>query len=379
MPGSTIFAAPPTFRQSLCWRVCTQLLMSLWISLSLGACGSDDPNNWTIDSGDINDSGLVFRTTHLILDKVNFGQKRRGSFYFENQTDQPLLINRIGPATCGCTTLTLKLPGRPGFEPRELHGGQIDIEIAAGEKAELEVLFDTSRNRKPISRRTDAFAVMVAGARGIRLQYSIDVWTPFWLEPWSVDLGRIGVRQQAKGFASVKGHDASHFSLIVPPEIDGWKFSADPIPGASIDSFNINFQAPDELPLGPFDIKLPIRTDLPDSPELYLSVRGIVVEDLDWSPRKIVLRPKENSATVLFKLHNRAPDHPVELHNVQLTGFPQGLIDIRAETLEAGNRYQVRLSVKSAPTERLEGKLLLRTDFQDRPHIEVPVVVLPRP
>jgi hypothetical protein len=379
MPESTIFSCASWFGQTFPRMRWHKSLLGMLASLTLVACGSAEDPSTPADSSLLTESGLVFANPHLKLERVNFGEKRNGSFYFENQSDHPVTIRRIGPATCGCTTLTLNLPDRPDFEPRELHGGQLYLEIAPGEKGELEVLFDTSRNRKPITTRTDAFAVVVEGFRGFLLQYSIDVWTPFWLEPWSVDLGRIGVRQKATGFASVKGLEASHFQLILPPEIDGWKFWAVPIAGTKIDSFNINFQAPDELPLGPFEVLLPIRTDLLDSPELSLSVRGIVVEDIDWSPRKIVLRPQTEGASAVLQLVNRVPELPIDLENVIISGFPPGLIEIQADVIEVGTLFKIHLWVKQPPSTRLEGKLLLRTTYQDRPHIEVPVVVLPRP
>lgn len=349
-------------------------LLALLLTVLSGSCG--DANGKPV----ISNSGLEVEPMHMTLDRVAFGDSTTGVFHIRNTSDEPKRLLRIGPANCSCTTLTLRLPDRPGFEPRRVNGGQLDIELQPQERAELEVLFDTARNRRPISRRTDSFALIVEGARGVGLQYSVDVWTPFWMEPWSVDLGRVGATARAQGFASVKAHDEEEFDLIVPEEVDGWIIQTKRIPGAAVPSFNLEFQAPDELPIGPFQVHIPVRTDLQQSPELTLQIVGIATPDVDWSPRKVVLRPDENgSSSESVRLNSTSPHTDVVLKVAALSGLPEGLVRVQSDALEVGRSYRVQMDVARAPSERLEGELVLVLDSEDTPQIRIPVVVLPRP
>jgi hypothetical protein len=257
----------------------------------------------------------------------------------------------------------------------------MDLILAAGERAELHVLFDTARNRRPISRRTDAFAIqMEVGTRGILLQYSVDVWTPFWLEPWSLDLGRVGARSRPSGFASIKPHDEDHFEIISPEAVDGWNLNVKTLEGTDAASFSIEFAGPEELPLGPFLVEIPLRTDLMESPTLTLRVMGVAVPDLDWSPRKVVLRPNRlGQASQTVELGSITEHSPVHLKVAALSGLPENVIEIGWETVQEGSTYRIFLDVTEPPTERLEGELLLFVESDDTSQIRIPVVVLPRP
>ncbi len=352
---------------------------SLGIAMALawmliGSCG-DPPSNSTLT-----DSGLEIMPMHMNLERVTFGESTTGVFKIKNASDQPKRLMRIGPANCSCTTLTLHLPDRPNFTPRKVNGGQLDVVLQPKERAELEVLFDTARNRRSVSRRTDSFALIVEGARGMILQYSVDVWTPFWLEPWGLDLGRVGATARAQGFASVKAHDEQDFELIVPKQIDGWEINVRTIEGAAVPSFNIEFQAPEALPIGPFQVSIPVRTDLQHSPELTLQVTGIATPDVDWTPHKVVLRPDaDGKSEQTVNIGSTSATVDVILTTAALTGLPEGLVQVRSEALEAGRSYVVQLDVAQAPAERLEGELLLILDSEDTPQVRIPVVVLPRP
>lgn len=339
-----------------------------------GACGKVETAPVILDSG------LEIDPLHLSLEQVTFGESTTGIFQIRNTSDEPKRIMRIGPANCSCTTLTLHLPDREGFEPRRVNGGQLDIELQPQERAELEVLFDTARNRRPISRRTDSFAVIVEGARGVGLQYSVDVWTPFWMEPWGVDLGRVAATEQARGFASIKAHDEDHFELIVPEEVDGWKIEVKPISSSDVRAYNIEFQAPEALPIGPFTVSIPVRTDLQHSPQLTLQIMGIATPDVDWSPRKVVLRPDEDGkAQVEVSVSCTSLEKEIVLDMAVLSGLPDGLVKVRTHELQPGKSYRVLLDVAQPPAERLQGELLLLLESEDTPQVRIPVVVLPRP
>jgi hypothetical protein len=344
--------------------------------LPLGSCGEQG-------TAQIEDGPVQAVESRILLDPVNFGDSRLGYFTLLNSSDQTQRINRIGPASCSCTSLRLLFPDRAGAQPLELTGREQDIEILPGEQLSIEVRFDTSRLRRSLSRKIDGFAVMVEGARGLTLEYAIDVWTPFWVEPWNVSMDRVGVRERAKGYASVKAHDAeSGFDLIVPELIEGWSVTVREIDSGSAD-FSIEFQAPEELPQGPFDIRVPITTNLPNSPTMTIAVQGIAVPDLDWSPQRLTLAPDANGrAKARVILSTRAPARPLSLRAVIVEGLPEAFANEALKTsstvLKPEQSYAIELELSKPPSERLEAKLILVTDDPDQPRIEIPLVLRPR-
>lgn len=349
------------------------------LCLPLSGCGGSSAD----ETAALEDGPIRVAEARIILDPVAFGESRTGRFQIKNHSDQPQIIDRIGPASCSCTSLRLFFAEREGASPLDLTGRSQEIELSPGETAEIEVTFDSSRLRRHVSRRNDSFAVMVRDARSLVLEYAIDVWTPFWVEPWSVELGRVGVREKATGFAAVKAHDADgDFDLIVPETVDGWTVSTRPGEGGGAD-FVIEFTAPDELPQGPFDVRVPVRTDLPDSPTLTVSVRGIAVPDLDWSPRRIVLMPDANGvATTTVNLVSRAPERALGLRAVVFEGLPADFadgIEASTRTVQPEQAFAIDLSLRRPPSERLEGALVLVTDDPDQPRISIPLVVRTKP
>ena len=358
-------------------RLCT--LLCALLCLPLAGCG--EPANG--ESVALEDGPVRVDQARKVLDPVPFGESREGSFVITNHADEVQIIERIGPASCSCTSLRLRFPDRAEAGVIDLTGRNQEILLEAGESAVIEVTFDSSRLRRPVSRRNDSFAVVVQGSRSLVLEYAIDIWTPFWVEPWSVELGRVGVREKATGFAAVKAHDAeSDFDLIVPETIEGWTTSVRAGEGGAAD-YVIEFTAPDELPQGPFDVRVPIRTDVPDSPTLHVWVRGIAVPDLDWSPQRIVLIPDANGqAAATVNLVSRAVERPLGLRAVVFEGLPADFADgIQAEsrTVTPEQAFAIDLRMTRPPSERLEGALVLVTDDPDQPRISIPLAIRAKP
>jgi hypothetical protein len=355
-----------------------------WFALFLlGSCGQEGTGGPDISAEQLSDGPLQAAESRILLDPVSFGGSRQGFFTLHNTSNQTQWINRIGPANCSCTTLRLLFPDRAGASPLVLTGREQEIEVHPGEELTVEVTFDTSRLRRSVSRKVDLFAVMIDGARGLTLEYAIDVWTPFWVEPWNVAFDRVGVRERAKGYASVKAHDAeSDFDLIVPEQIEGWTVTVRKVETGSAD-FSIEFQAPEELPQGPFDVRVPITSNLPDSPTLTIALQGIAVPDLDWSPQRVTLAPDANGrAKERVILSSRAPTRPLSLRAVIVEGLPAEFANRALKTsttvLKPEQSYAIELELSEAPTERLEAKLVLVTDDPDQPRIEIPLVLRPR-
>jgi hypothetical protein len=349
----------------------------------VAACGSESGSQGGASAATLADAPLEVEEARLILEPVRFGDSRTARYQLRNPSDEAVVLDRVGPASCSCTSLTLHFPQRADAAPIDLTGTQQEIEIQPNEAFEIEVLFDTSRLRRPVSRRTDSFAVMVRGARGMILEYAIDVWTPFWVEPWSVDLDRVGVRERAQGFVSVRAHDADQgFELIVPESVDGWTTNIKTFEGGGAD-FAVEFTAPEELPLGPFDVRIPIRADLPDSPTLTVSVRGVAVPDLDINPKRVTLIPDASGkAQEEVQLISRNPARALGLRAVVVEGLPPEVsahLATSTEILAPEKAFLIRLDLRQAPSERVEGRLVLVTDDPDQPRIDLPLVLRPRP
>lgn len=362
------------------------LLLSLGLAVcaasGLPGCGSGEEE--PVDSGEERVLGPVRpEQARIVLDQVPFGEKVYGRFVVKNHSDEPQIISRIGPVSCGCTTLHLSYPERVGTASIELTGSRQDLELAPGETVHVEVEYDSSRKRRPVSRGTDSFALMVEGQPGEVLEYAVDVWTPFWVEPWSQDLGKIGVRERPSVFVSVKEHDTQSFSLILPEEVDGWTVRVEAAPTAAA-SYIVHFDAPEELPFGPFQLLVPVRTNLANSPEIEVSVTGVVVGDLDWGPKRASLFPAaDGSAKQKFWLASRAPERPLALRNVILEGFPESYsvesLRVHPTTVEAERSYSIEIEMLQAPPQLLEGNLVLITDDENQPRIRIPLTIRPTP
>ena len=358
-------------------------LLACFALLALGGCGQEESNGPQGSTGQLDDGPVQAVETRILLDPVNFGDSGTGYFTLRNSSDQPQRIQRIGPASCSCTSLRLLFPDRAGTPPLELTGREQDIVMQPGEEFSIEVTVDTSRLRRSDSRKIDAFAVMVEGSRGLLLEYRVDIWTPFWVEPWNVNLDRVGVRERAKGYASVKAHDADgDFDLLVPERVEGWSVTVRKMESGGAD-FSIEVQAPEELPQGPFDIRVPITTNLPNSPTITIAVQGIAVPDLDWSPQRLTLAPDANGrAKTRVILSTRAPARPLSLRAVIVEGLPEAFANAALKTsttvLKAEQSYAIELELSKPPSERLEATLILVTDDPDQPRIEIPLVLRPR-
>jgi len=360
------------------WTFCRPLALALGFAAGALSCGADSES-----AAGNNTQGLPSLTiveNRLVLETVTFGQKVESSFELVNESQEPIPVTRIGPGNCSCTTLFLRTGSGEQAQREEMNGLPIDFVVAPGERFWIDVEFDTSRMRRPVSRKTDGFSLLQEGRQGLILEYSADVWTPFWIEPWSLDLGKVGAREKASGFFSVKEHDGKDFDLIFPEYVDGWRFVARRQVSEAGSSFTIELFAPDELPYGPFSVWLPVSCSLPDSPTIDVLVRGVAVEDLAWGPEKIVLRPDGNGeaqATAWLSVRGEMLD--VNLQGVVLQGIPQDIVSAQAHTLKEGRNYSIELSLRTPPAEKLEGTLLLTTNAPDAPVARIPVTVLPLP
>lgn len=316
---------------------------------------------------------LAVTPQFLDLGQVPFGERRAGGWTLENRGARPLEIVRAGPLGCQCANAELVLADGRRVDIGD--GLPISATLAPGGRAELRFQLDTSRYREPISRKVGAVPLLFADAPPLVLQWAVDVWTPFAVEPWDVDLGEIGVRQRAQGRVLVQAHDDEQFGLVVDAEQDGWRVQSRRLSAPDDKAlYELLVTAPPELPEGGFQRSFRFLTDLPGAPPVRFAVRGVAGPDLAISPRRVFLDPARGRREARVELTHRAQGGRVE--RLELTGLPAGLTMVAADPEPAPRRAFLLRWEGAAPAATLRGVLELLTGDAERPRIELPYTVL---
>ncbi len=326
---------------------------------------------------------LEVRPQLLQFDPIPFGGRAEGVYHLRNAGAAPLRIRRIGPTGCGCANPVLELPGRSGPERRlRLDLGPVEVVLQPGEEALLHLTLDTSRFREPVSRRHGSFPIVIEGQPPVVLEYAADIWNPVQVEPWAVDLGRVGVREQPVATVLVKGHDQARFRLLAPEEVDGWRVAAVQVPGGEVDLWRVTVTAPPELPQGPFrqDFRLPL--DVPGALPVRFTVMGVGEPDLVWGPKRLIFPAEGQRLALELTLRLRARGRSLPPPEVELLpegGGDSGL-EVQVRAAEPERSYRIRVTrLAGPPPATRRGILRLHTAWEEQPVIEVPWVLLPVP
>ena len=253
---------------------------------------------------------LDIEPARLSLDTVSFGESTSGIFRLFNPSDQPITIERIGPTSCDCESLQLLFPERPNSPTLRLRGQPIGAVIQPGETVQIKLHFDATRFRQPVSWKSGAFVLAIQGHPATILEYEIDIWNPYWLEPWRVNLGDIGPRTRPWGEVSVRAHDAPHFNLLIPERIRGWEFQAKRHNWNDTTGYTIQFRPPPELPLGPFQEIFEISSDLPESPPVRFWVQGVVKSEIYAVPQSLLFHAQQKEQSI--DLRTRGMDFQID-------------------------------------------------------------------
>lgn len=317
----------------------------------------------------------------LVLDRIPFGSVGLGTYRIANTGPQPLVIRQIGPADCTCVELELELPqgpagpGKVRADPAGMH-----VELASGAVAALHLKLNAARFRDPKSRKIGSFVLAFEGFAPLVLEYAADIWTPFWVEPWAVDLGTVGARDRPTARVMVRGHDVEEFALLAPDEMEGWSLQATRVdqPGPAL--WRVDVTAPPELPLGGFGQEFRLATDLPGAPPVRFVVQGFAEPDVAWTPRRLLFPPGERPRAVDILVRARPEGLRLALPQSELEGEGAPLLAVSVEPVEPERVFRVRVTCSGPEPERaLAGKLLLRTGCPELPTIEVPYHILPGP
>ncbi|KAA3610876.1 MAG: hypothetical protein DWQ01_08180 [Planctomycetota bacterium] len=349
---------------------------SLALCLLLAACGSDSESEWTA----LPEAPLQVEPKRLQLPPIPFGQRTAAQYRIQNRGSEPLHLTRIGPAGCTCAGLRLELPQRPqGQQQVRIDPNGINVQLQPKEQAILHLELNTGRYREPVSRKIGSIPIYVEGYAALLLEWGVDIWVPYWAEPWSVNLGVVGSRQRPVGRVTVNAHDDQKFELLVPEEIDGWELSQSYLGDGEQDMYEIRVTAPEELPLGPFYQEFRIPSDLPEAPPVKFTVQGIAEADLAYAPKRLMLAGSGETATASFILWQRNLALEFPAPKVEWQGLGDLPLHWEMESLEPNRRYRITVTRKGpAPTQSTSLPLKILTNDPESPEILIPVLVLPQ-
>jgi len=316
---------------------------------------------------------ILIQPNPLVLPTLTFGETTEGQFLLENPTEEIIYLQRIGPTTCECEALTLHYSDRPGTPSLRLTGQPLNIAMNPGEKMAVKIKFDSSRFRRPVTWKHGAFALLVQGAQGALLEYEIDIWNPYWVEPWQVDFGIIGPRQRPWKYVLVRSHDATQFVLLIPEILRGWEFRKSDNDFNDTDGFKIEFRPPPEMPMGPFQEVFEFQSNLPDSPPIRFWAQGKVETAIFAKPKVVQLRGDSKNAQIRivgrgesFKINSIEWDESLPIASRPQTKMIPGV-----------NGWTVEIEFSESP--QSEGSIRIFTNHPEHPQLSNPVRIIQSP
>ncbi|MHC4380774.1 MAG: hypothetical protein ACYSU1_06770 [Planctomycetota bacterium] len=315
----------------------------------------------------------------LDLGSVTYGQRTSGTYHLRNASEEPLTISRIGPFSCQCVSAEMILPERGEAAAQRLDGKRINLVLQPQESMEIHFTLDTARYRKPASRKVGSIPVVFPDHPGVVLEWGADIWTPFAVEPWSIDMQEVGMRERPQGTAMVAAHDSDDFRLDVDRQFeDGWSVQSRQVSvvGARL-AFELTFTAPEVLPEGPFQREFRLHTDLQDAPPVRVTVMGFAKADLSVSPSRIVFDPSRDRLEAQLIFQQRAAG--ADLSGLDLDGLLEGDLEIVSQEQIDPQRLMLQLRYVGGPADKGRNFTLeIPTDDPSTPVLEIPVTVMPQ-
>ncbi|PCJ53900.1 MAG: hypothetical protein COA70_06995 [Planctomycetota bacterium] len=323
---------------------------------------------------------LSVEPAFLDLGSVTFGERTSGIYRLKNTTGKPLLVSRIGPFSCQCVSAELELPGRmDGSGRRRLDGKRLNLTLAVDEEMAIHFTLDTSRYRIPASRKVGSIPVVFQDYSGMVLQWGADIWNPFSVEPWGIELGDIGVREGASGTAMVVAHDTIAFGLDIDfVDDEGWLVQSQEISVAGAgQTYLLTFTAPEVLPEGPFSKQFVLHTDLNGAPPVKVTLNGYARPDLSLTPSRLVFDPTSDRLEAQLAIRHRAVDGnlaSLNLDALEAAGIEiMERIDIDAQHLVLRLRY-----VGEAAEQGQNLSIDIPTGDELTPLLKVAVSIMPK-
>ena len=316
---------------------------------------------------------LEISPARLSLETVSFGDSTTGIFNLFNPTKQSITLDRIGPTSCDCESLSLLFPERPNTSPLRLRGQPIGAVIQPGETVQVQLHFDATRFRQPVSWKSGAFVLAVQSHPATILEYEIDIWNPYWLEPWRVNLGDIGPRTRPWKTVSVRAHDAPQFKLLVPEEVRGWEFQTELQNWNDTTGYTLRFRPPPELPLGPFQEVFEFSSDLPDSPPVRFWVQGVVKAEVFALPPSLLFHSAQQELTIDLRTRGTA----FEIGQILFPGDVPLEVKRPLQALPNQGGWALQFRQTKAVGAAQKGNIQILTNHPEQGNFSIPYQLLP--
>ncbi len=293
---------------------------------------------------------------------VTKGEKIRAAFEVRNTGTAPLEISQVRP-TCGCTV------------------ADFDRVIPPGGKGKVVAEVDTTDFTGPISK-----AILV---------YTNDPATPATTLVVKADVQAF-IEVLPRGlvrFNVLQGEPAEEKVILVPSQPVDFKVLAvdtgaapvtagfrklqgsELVEGRNQPQWEVTFKVPANAPDGPINHKVTVKTTAEKSPNVVISLVGVVRPIVQVLPANVDLGQVPSDAPVgrtLLLINNR-PNHDLQINRAQVTS---DLFTTEVTPLQPGQRYQVAVTLKAgAPKGAHNAALVVETNDPTRSRIEVPVRV----
>jgi len=309
---------------------------------------------------------------------IQYGQKATGTWVLKNTSGSDVVIRRIGPFSCQCVSANLRLPQR-GDSLRPLRGDIINLTILPDETAEVVFTLDTARYRKPVSRKIGSIPIVFADYPGMVLEWAADVYTPFVVSPWSIQLGNIGIRQQASGTAVVAAHDANEFILDIDGEYHGWHVESNAVmlEGHQRSAYELVFTAPPEMPEGQFSENFSFKTNLADAPPVKINVQGVARPDIYAQPQRLLFDPSRNKLSQEFVIVQTAVGQIAPKLDSDAFAEQGFELEYSSNSDALVSIYKIKY-VGTPQAQGTNGTLKIITNYDTQPSIDLSYTILPQ-
>lgn len=290
------------------------------------------------------------------------GDKVRATFEVRNTGKAPLEITQVRP-TCGCTV------------------ADFDRTIPPGGKGKIVAEVDTTDFNGPISK-----AVLV---------YTNDPANPTLTLVVKADVQSY-IEVVPRGFVRfnvLQGEAAEEKVILVPSQPVDFRVlgvdtgtapvtaafrkleGSEVIQGRNQPQWEVSFRVPANAPEGPFNQKVTVRTNAEKSPQVAITLTGVVRPIIQVVPPTVDLGAVPNDAPVgrALLLVNNRQNHDLQIGSAKVTS---DLFTVEVTPLQPGQRYQVAVTLKAgAPKGNHKATLVVETNDPTKPKLEVPVNV----
>ena len=325
------------------------------------------------------DFGTVFR-----------GETLRHEVRLTNPGPGDIAIDRVRHS-CSCTASSFEIDGRR-YEARELDAGRALGVLSPGESARLEVELETTRVSRKQAESHLSKVVLVhtddQAARPIAISLRAAIVTPWFVEPETLDLGRVRWGASASALARLTSDQLGEFRILDAisgcPEALRVHFEREPVARAGLVAWRVRIELLPGAPLGTTLTHVEFAVDDPRLRTIVLPVKFAVepnVDFLDNRPDRMELLDFGHvvagvGATLELAIENRRPEVPYVPTKVELSRARPTGAGITLELVEkvAGTSYVVRLTVppELAKASFFQGEVMITADHPELPVKRVP-------